>query len=143
VREVTPVSQAVSGKWSRGDVYRVTLRIAADAPMNWVVLADPLPAGATILGSGLGRDSAIATAGEGRDDASVQPDFVERSFEAYRAYFEYLPKGGTVLEYTVRLNTPGEFALPATRIEALYKPDVYGELPNEGIAVGQAADGGS
>jgi uncharacterized protein YfaS (alpha-2-macroglobulin family) len=43
----------------------------------------------------------------------------------------------------VRLNTPGEFALPATRIEALYKPDVYGELPNEGIAVGQAADGGS
>jgi len=142
-REVTPVSQAVPGKWSRGDVYRVRLEVAADAPMSWVALADPLPAGATILGSGLGRDSAIATAGEEPDDASVQPDFVERSFEAYRAYFEYLPKGRTVLEYTARLNTPGVFALPATRIEALYKPDVYGELPNDGITVEQAAGGGS
>src|SRR5690606_34029314 len=97
-REVTPVSQAVPGKWSRGDVYRVRLEVAADAPMSWVALADPLPAGATILGSGLGRDSAIARAGEEPDDASVQPDFVERRFEAYRAYFEYLPKGRTVLE---------------------------------------------
>src|SRR5690606_11390314 len=62
-RQVVPVSQSTPGQWSRGDVYRVRIHVHADAPMNWVVLSDPIPAGATILGSGLGRDSAIETAG--------------------------------------------------------------------------------
>ncbi|MCV5526741.1 hypothetical protein OFN18_32265, partial [Escherichia coli] len=56
-RSVTPVEQAVAGKWSRGDTYRVKLDIDAQADMTWVVVSDPVPTGATILGSGLGRDS--------------------------------------------------------------------------------------
>ncbi len=61
---------------------------------------------------------------------TVWPAYEERSFTAYRAYFRYVPKGKFVLEYTVRLNNPGEFHLPATRIEALYAPEMFGELPN-------------
>ena len=34
--------------------------------MTWVVVSDPVPGGATILGGGLGRDSQIATRGEQR-----------------------------------------------------------------------------
>lgn len=131
-RTVVPVDQRVPGDWTRGDVYRVKMQVHANAPMSWVVLSDPLPAGATILGSGLGRDSAIAASGETNTDYWSAPSFVERSFEAYRAYYEYLPKGDTTIEYTVRLNTAGRFALPPTRIEALYQPDVYGELPHAG-----------
>ncbi|NYT36945.1 alpha-2-macroglobulin [Allopusillimonas soli] len=131
-REITPVSQAVPGKWTRGDVYRVRLEIRSEAPMNWVVLSDPIPAGATVLGSGLGRDSSIATMGEQSFDGWYGPSFVERSFEAYRAYFDYLPKGISHIEYTVRLNTAGQFALPPTRIEALYQPDLYAVLPQDG-----------
>ncbi len=144
VRHVTPVSQAVPGKWSRGDVYRVRLEVHADAPMSWVVMSDPIPAGATILGSGLGRDSAIATVDEDNGDYWSSPSFVERSFEAYRAYYEYLPEGDSTIEYTVRLNTAGSFSLPATRMEALYQPDVYGELPNPNtVVVKPAPEAGS
>ena len=39
------------------------------------------------------------------------------------------------LEYTVRLNTVGDFALPPTRAEAMYAPEVYGEIPNARIKV--------
>jgi len=28
------------------------------------------------------------------------------------------------------LNNPGRFELPATRVEALYAPEMFGELPN-------------
>ncbi|MGB6103688.1 MAG: MG2 domain-containing protein [Pusillimonas sp.] len=139
-RSVTPVSQAVPGAWSRGDVYRVTLTIDAKTPMTWVVLNDPIPAGALLLGSGLGRDSRIATQSEDIGQAWYGPSFIERSFESYRAYYDYLPKGTSTLEYTVRLNTVGQFQLPSTRIEAMYQPDVYGELPGpQWMTVGAGA----
>ncbi|HBO79649.1 MAG TPA: hypothetical protein DD502_16030 [Cupriavidus sp.] len=131
-RTVTPVDQAVAGKWSRGDTYRVKLDIDAQADMTWVVVSDPVPTGATILGSGLGRDSEIAT----RDEKKSWSAFTERTPAVYREYFGYVPKGALSVEYTVRLNNAGEFTLPPTRVEALYAPDVFGETPNAKMTVG-------
>ena len=133
-KTVTPIQQAVPGKTSRGDIWRIRLDINAATDMTWVVVSDPIPAGATVLGSGLGRDSAIATEGE-RERGRGWLAFVERSFEAYRAYYEYLPQGATSIEYTVRLNNVGQFAQPATRVEALYAPEVFGVTPNAAVKV--------
>src|SRR5690606_8383567 len=83
-----------------------------------------------ILGGGLGRDSAVATEGEKPDEQGMSPSFAERKSELYRAYYAWLPAGKTSLEYTVRLNTPGSYSLPATRVEAMYAPQVFGESPN-------------
>ncbi len=129
-RTLEPVSQATQGKWSVGDIYRVRLDVTAKTAMNWVVVSDPVPAGATILGGGLGRDSAIATEGEKNDTSGRSPSFTERKSEVYRAYYAWLPAGSTTLEYTVRLNTSGTYSVPATRVEAMYAPQVYGEYPN-------------
>jgi len=137
-RSVSPVQQARTdlppGRYSRGDVLRVTLDVTASTDLAWVVLSDPVPAGATLLGSGLGRDSQIATQGE-RGPRGAWPAFEERSFEAYRAYYEYLPKGSMKVEYTLRLNNAGDFALPPTRIEAMYAPDIFGMSPNARVQV--------
>ena len=113
---------------------RVTLDITGAADMTWVAVSDPVPGGATILGSGLGRDSAIATLGE-KIGGGVQPIYEERSFEAFRAYYQYLPKGNAQVEYTVRLNNPGTFQLPPTRVEALYAPEMFGESPNARVSI--------
>jgi uncharacterized protein YfaS (alpha-2-macroglobulin family) len=110
------------------------VEVDAQSDMTWVVVSDPVPGGATILGSGLGRDSAIATRTEKRT-GEAWPAFEERSFEAFRSYYEYLPRGKTVIEYTVRLNNPGKFSLPPTRVEAMYAPESFGELPNAAIEV--------
>lgn len=128
-RSVEPVEQKQAGVWHQGDVARIKLVLDAQADMSWVVVDDPLPAGASILGSGLGGDSQLLTQGEKRE-GWVWPAFEERRFEAFRAYYEYVPKGQWSLEYTVRLNNPGRFELPATRVEALYAPEMLGELPN-------------
>ncbi|SFE04857.1 alpha-2-macroglobulin family protein [Paracidovorax konjaci] len=136
-KTITPVEQAVAGQYTRGDVLRVKLEVTASADMTWVALTDPVPGGATILGGGLGRDSEIATQGE-RRGGSGWLAFEERSFEAWRGYYEYLPKGSVTAEYTVRLNNVGEFSLPPTRVEAMYAPEMFGETPNARMKV-QAA----
>ena len=53
----------------------------------------------------------------------------------YRAYFRYVPKGRFVVEYTVRLDNPGDFGLPPTRVEAMYAPEMFGESPNARVKV--------
>jgi uncharacterized protein YfaS (alpha-2-macroglobulin family) len=133
-RTITPVEQKVKGAWSRGDVYRVHLDIDAQSDMTWVVVDDPIPAGASVLGSGLGRDSQIATSGE-RRTGWAWPAFEERTHTGYRAYYEFVPKGRFSVEYTVRLNNEGRFSLPTTRVEAMYAPEMFGELPNAGVTV--------
>ena len=132
--EQKDASKDKTGRWSRGDVVRVRVEVDAQTDMTWVVVSDPVPGGATILGSGLGRDPSIVTGTEKRS-GTAWPAYQERSFEAFRSYYEYLPKGKHVIEYTVRLNNPGKFSLPPTRVEAMYAPETFGELPNAMVEV--------
>ncbi|MFT3821918.1 MAG: MG2 domain-containing protein [Rubrivivax sp.] len=133
-RSVSAVQRKDAVRWSRGDVLRVRLEVDAQADRSWVVLSDPIPGGAAILGTGLQRDSQIATRDE-RREGSAWPAYEERSQEAFRSYFEYLPRGRHVVEYTLRLNNAGRFALPPTRVEAMYAPESFGEAPNASIEV--------
>ena len=139
-KTITPIEQAnkslPAGQYTRGDVLRITLEVNASTDMTWVAITDPVPGGATILGSGLGRDSEIATQGEKRKGRGW-PAFEERGFESLRGYYEYLPKGTVTMQYTVRLNNAGDFALPPSRVEALYAPEMFGAAPNARVIVVQ------
>ena len=133
-RSVTFVLQKKKDAYTRGDVLRVKMEVDAAADMTWVVVADPVPSGATILGGGLARDSTVAQQGE-RKAGDAYPTYEERSFEAFRAYYEYAPKGKWSIEYTLRLNQDGEFSLPPTRVEAMYAPEMFGVVPNARMKV--------
>jgi hypothetical protein len=137
-KTITSVEQASkslpAGSYTRGDVLRITLEVNASADMTWAVITDPVPGGATILGSGLGRDSEIATQGE-KSGGYGWSAFEERSFESFRSYYQFLPKGIVKMEYTMRLNNVGEFSLPPSRVEAMYAPEMFGEAPNARVKV--------
>jgi hypothetical protein len=133
-RSVSAIQRKLPDAWSRGDIVRVRLDVEASVDMTWVVVSDPVPTGATLLGSGLGRDSAIATRGEKREGAGW-PSHEERAFDAWRGYYDWLPRGRHVVEYTLRLNASGRFGLPPTRVEAMYAPETFGELPNAVLEV--------
>ncbi|HXN85773.1 MAG TPA: MG2 domain-containing protein, partial [Candidatus Binataceae bacterium] len=152
-KTIAPVESKHSGGWRRGDLVRVHLKIDAQTDLTWVVVNDPIPAGASHLGTGLQRDSQIAVSSEANSSALLVstragltavfdndlfwPDFVERPFDAYRAYYHYIPKGSFEVEYTIRLNQAGQFQMPSTRIEALYQPEMFGEIPNPRFDVAQ------
>ncbi len=131
-REVSVVSAREKGKLSQGDVIRVRLTIEASAERNWVVLSDPLPPGAVVLSS-LGGQSSILQQGETSE--GVTPSYSENSREAWRAYYEWFPRGKSVVEYTLRLNSAGRFTMPPARVEAMYAPAIRAQLPVAPVTV--------
>ncbi len=133
-KTMTLVEGGKSAGFKRGDLVRVRVTVTAATPMTWVVIDDPIPAGAVVQGRGLGRDSAMAASGQ-QGGGSAWPVFQEIGYAGVKSYFDYVPKGEFSIEYTMRLNTRGEFALPATRAEAMYAPEVFGEFPNPKMAV--------
>jgi hypothetical protein len=135
-RTLTPVVQAHPGQWSRGDVARVHLDLSAQTAMGWVVVADPIPTGATIIGQGLTRDSALLAQGE--EQAGLAPAFTEAGHQGFRAYYQYVPTGPWSVEYTVRFNSSGDFRLPPTRVEAMYVPELYAEQGNPVLTIGES-----
>jgi uncharacterized protein YfaS (alpha-2-macroglobulin family) len=140
-KTTTPVEPRTPGTLSRGDRLRVVLDIEAQRPMWWVAIDDPVPAGTSHLGSGLGRGADLgmgagaAGSGVAADEDWIAPEHVERSHESWRAYLRYLPQGHSRVEYAIRVNQPGTFRVPPTRIEALYAPELFGEIPNAIVKV--------
>jgi uncharacterized protein YfaS (alpha-2-macroglobulin family) len=134
MKTVTPIEPSIPGRLGPGDRLHVRLDIDAQSDMTWVVVDDPIPAGASHLGTGLARDSQIEQGAE-QDYRETAPTFVERSFEAFRAYYEWVPKGRFSVDYVIRLNQTGRFHLPPTHAEALYAPETFGELPNQPLEV--------
>jgi uncharacterized protein YfaS (alpha-2-macroglobulin family) len=133
-RTVTPVAQRDPGALARGDTVRVRLEIEAQSDMSWVVVNDPVPAGSAILGRGIGGESQILAESNPQRNF-VWPTFEERTFEAFRAYYRFIPKGTWSVDYTMRLNNAGRFELPPTRVEAMYAPEMFGMVPNEPVTV--------
>ena len=133
-RTMTAVDQVTSGEWSRGDVARVHLELDAQSDMSWVVVDDLIPSGATILGSDIGGQSKLLARDDQRS-GSAWPAFEERTFQGFRAYYRFVPKGRWSVDYTVRFNNPGTFMLPTTRVEAMYAPEMLGEIPNAPLIV--------
>ena len=132
-KKLTAISQAKSGQWTRGDVVKVQITVAATAGRNWVVVNDPIPPGATVIGNLGGQSQQLAQQASGGE--GVWPSYIERGNDSWRGYFEWVPEGKFVVEYAMRLNGTGQFKLPATRVEAMYSPDIRGLIPNDPVTV--------
>lgn len=133
-RKVDVVQAKTRGVLTRGDVIRVTLTVVATADRNWVVIADPVPAGATVIGSLGGQSEMLA---EGGESSGAQPSYVERGRDAWRGYFAWLPRGTHSVSYTMRLNAAGRLQLPPSRVEAMYSPEIRAAVPNAVMVVAQ------
>lgn len=135
-RQVTAVEQAQPDRWQVGDIYRVDITISAEKSSVWAVVNDGIPAGATILGTGLGRETQLSQKSSLSEDRSLLfPSYVERLSSGYRAYFESLPAGTSVISYMVRLNTAGQFILGQSSVESLYDAQVQAQLPIKPVTV--------
>ncbi len=130
-RKVDVVQARQPGRYSRGDVIKVTITVEASAERNWVVISDPVPAGATIIGD-QGGQSALLNASS---SSGGYPSYVERSGATWRGYYAWMPRGTTSVSYSVRLNGVGRFNLPPTHVEAMYSPAIHADLPNAPVTV--------
>ncbi|MDF0488093.1 MG2 domain-containing protein [Sphingomonas sp. H39-1-10] len=153
VRSVEVVQRRTPGKLTRGDVLKITIGVEASAERNWVVINDPIPAGATIIGDLGGQSQMLADKGQAGDgtrfnirdadgklwdvQAGVSAAYVERRNDSWRAYFDWVPRGKFAASYLIRLNGAGRFQLPPSRVEAMYSPAIRAQVPLAPVVVEQ------
>ena len=71
------------------------------------------------------------------DTSGVSPSYIERGRDAWRAYYGWVPRGSFAVSYVMRVNSAGVFSLPATRVEAMYSPEIRAQVPNQPVTVAQ------
>ncbi len=124
-----------------GDVIRVDLTIIAKNDLYYVVVEDPLPAGAEAIDRGLATTSLLEQAPSlspiGYDD-SGRPlydhywywwNWYSRSElrdEKVVMFADYLGKGTYEYSYTMRATLPGEYKVIPTVAQEFYFPEVFG-----------------
>lgn len=131
-RQVSFLERKRPDRLSSGDVLKVRITVEAPVDRTWVVIEDPVPAGASIISSGGGQSALLAARASGGDG---WPSYIERGNDAWRGYFAWLPQGRTSVEYALRINGTGRFQLPPTRVEAMYSPEIHAALPNRPMVV--------
>lgn len=134
-KRIEPLQQRTKGVFTRGDVVKVVLEATSQSDQAWVVVRDPIPSGAQILGGGLGGGSLLATAAANAAPRCPCPASTERSFEAFTQFYEWVPQGRFELSYVIVLNQDGVFELPPSRVEAMYAPETFAEIPNPPVTV--------
>jgi uncharacterized protein YfaS (alpha-2-macroglobulin family) len=142
-RTIRAIQQAAPGRWSAGDIAEVQVRFETGGNSGWIVLSDPIPTGATLLGSGLKGQSVVPAGGDkggrgwrhGDGSWEPMPVYVERSFTHMRAYYEYLWGDSMRFTYQMRINNAGTFKLPPTQLEAMYDPGIFAYQPNAPMEV--------
>jgi uncharacterized protein YfaS (alpha-2-macroglobulin family) len=134
-RTVSIVKAANKDRLTRSDVVKIRIEVVASVGRTWVIVNDPIPPGATIVGNLGGQSEMLAAQASGTD---WQPSYVERGRDSWRGHYAWMPAGTHAVEYVVRLNGSGRFTLPPTRVEAMYSPAIRGQWPNGAMTVAAA-----
>ncbi len=136
-----------------GDVIRVDLTIIAKHDLYYLVVEDPLPAGAEAIDRGLATTSLLEQA----PSLSRQPVTDEGGERFYDFYYywwnwysrselrdekvvlfsDYLPKGTYEYSYTMRATLPGEYKVIPTVAQEFYFPEVFGRSDGRLLSIGK------
>jgi uncharacterized protein YfaS (alpha-2-macroglobulin family) len=125
-----------------GEVLRVKITLVAPDDLHYLVLEDPLPAGAEAVDRSLQTTSVVSEepqlASEGRWGWGWQWfTHSEIRDEKVALFADYLPRGTYEYTYLLRASVPGEYLIPPTVAYEMYFPEVWGRSDGGTFTVGQ------
>jgi hypothetical protein len=136
-----------------GDVIRVDLTIIAPNDLYYVVVEDPLPAGAEAIDTGLATTSILAmdpTLRRQRPDEGGWWDYYgwwwnwysrsELRDEKVVLFADYLPRGTYEYSYTMRATLPGDYQVIPTVASEFYFPEVFGRSDGRKLTIGRGVE---
>ncbi|MBI5564762.1 MAG: alpha-2-macroglobulin, partial [Chloroflexi bacterium] len=136
-----------------GDVIRVDLTIVAPNDLYYLVVEDPLPAGAEAIDRGLATTSMLD-----QDPTLIsQPRYSERGDAFYSPWWwwwnwysrselrdekvvlfaDYLGRGTYEYSYTMRATLPGDYKVIPTVASEFYFPEVFGRSDGRLLSIGK------
>ena len=139
-KKIAAVEKPLPGEsvFAAGSVAKITLTVSTNQERNFVVIDDPIPAGFEII------NTSFLTSGTNlrlEERSSGQwwwsNPFRHREMYNDRAMFfaDYLPANVYTLTYLVRATSYGTFAMPSTRIEGMYEPEVFGQTGSTSVTI--------
>jgi uncharacterized protein YfaS (alpha-2-macroglobulin family) len=118
-----------------GEAVAFDLTLRNRAPLSYVAIEVPVPAGLEPVLDNLGRGhGASRLASEGTRLTSHE----ERHPDRVLLFIDQLSAGEHGHTVQLRAITPGEFALPPARAEAMYMPEIYGRTTGTRLTVSTA-----
>ncbi|HXV44697.1 MAG TPA: alpha-2-macroglobulin, partial [Anaerolineae bacterium] len=139
-----------------GDVIRVDLTIIAPNDLYYVVVEDPLPAGAEAIDTGLATTSLLAMDPAlsrtsrvffGEDEGAYAYPYYwwwwrwysrsELRDDKVVLFADYLPKGTYEYSYTMRATLPGDYHVIPTIATEFYFPEVFGRSDGRLLSIGR------
>ncbi len=139
-----------------GDVIRVDLTIIAPNDLYYVVVEDPLPAGAEAIDTGLATTSLLAMdptlsrasrAFYGEGDVYYDYPYYwwwwrwysrsELRDDKVVLFADTLPKGTYEYSYTMRATLPGDYHVIPTVASEFYFPEVFGRSDGRLLSIGR------
>jgi hypothetical protein len=133
-----------------GDLVKVTVSLeAAHRSQRYVVLDDPLPAGLVAINTAFKTEESVShrpgDAEEGEEDPfdyfgpggilRYRPNFFEIRGDRVLAFRDEVWSGPQVFEYYARAVCEGTFVIPATKVAAMYSPQVHGYSPQGRLTI--------
>ncbi len=132
-------------EFEAGKTYRVTLKVSTTQERHYVVVDDPLPAGFEVVNTTFATESQEQMREVGRtrdysgDDAWGRWwgtfDHTEIYDDRVLLFADQLANGNHDYSYFVKAVTAGTFALPQTKAEEMYTPEVFGWCPDRMVVV--------
>lgn len=120
-----PVTDEPRAEYSLGDLIGVQLTVEVPEEMWYVVVEDPLPAGAEAIQGGL-----VAEAGSERE-----PIHFEARAEKVAFFLQRLEAGEHVYRYLVRAAAPGRFQAMPALVYPMYEPRLWGRSASAWLQV--------
>ncbi|MDR1052060.1 MAG: hypothetical protein LBP95_13535 [Deltaproteobacteria bacterium] len=143
--------------FSRGGIVDVELLLESGTEVRNVVVADLVPGGFEVLGLSADRGGASGGGEDFRDYAEVDSEDGGEDYDGYDDYDDYVDEsssphleqredrvvavvpavsGRTIIRYSMRAVTKGEFVVPPATAEGMYDPDRRAVLPEARVVVG-------
>lgn len=130
-----------TGNYNLGQKYIVTLKVKTDQERQFVALNDPLPAGFEVVNLSFATESRA----EGREFYAGAEnrnytwwgsfDHWENYDDKVLLFADYLLTGEHTYSYLIQATIPGNFLLPAAKIEEMYTPEVFGRTGQKRITI--------
>ena len=102
---------------------------------TFVAMEDPLPGGFEIVDPTFaveGEEDARALSNQTGENPYWGTFFRSENYDdRIQVFADFLSAGTHTYSYLIQATTPGDFHMPATRVEAMYEPEVYGRTASD------------
>lgn len=138
VKTMTPLDDDSTKYFTAGSMMKITITVSSNQDRYFVVVEDPVPAGCEMVNTAFQTTAANLSDEEGeRDSQWYEYAFhhVEKYDDRVLLFADEFQAGTHSYTYVVKVTRNGSYQMPATHVEGMYEPEVFGQTASQVVVV--------